>query len=68
VLKKGGTFALHDIFSRSNYGDMQAFVQKLKGMGYGQVELIPTDGGRFMTRWEATRMALSGSALLVGKK
>ena len=47
---------------------MQAFVQKLKGMGYEQVELIPTDGGRFMTRWEATWIALSGSALLVGKK
>ena len=68
VLKKGGTFALHDIFSRSNYGDMQAFVQKLKGMGYERVELIPTDDGRFMTRWEATWMALSGSAVLVGKK
>ena len=68
VLKKGGIFALHDIFSRSNYGDMQAFVQKLKGMGYEQVELIPTDEGRFMTRWEATWMALSGSAILVGKK
>ena len=68
VLKKGGTFALHDIFSRSNYGDMQAFVERLKGMGYERVELIPTDGGRFMTKWEATWMALSGSAVLVGKK
>ena len=47
---------------------MQAFVQKLKGMGYEQVGLIPTDDGRFMTRWEATWMALSGSAVLVGKK
>ena len=68
VLKKGGIFALHDIFSRSNYGDMQAFVERLKGMGYERVELIPTDDGRFMTRWEATWMALSGSAVLVGKK
>ncbi len=46
----------------------QAFVEKLKGMGYERVELIPTDDGRFMTRWEATWMALSGSAILVGKK
>lgn len=59
---------LHDIFSRSSYGDMQVFVEKLKGMGYERVELIPTDDGRFMTRWEATWMALSGSAVLVGKK
>ena len=68
VLKKGGTFAIHDIFSRNNYGDMQGFVQKLKDIGYEKVELIPTDNGRFMSKWEATWMALSGSAVLVGKK
>ena len=33
TLKKGGTFALHDIFSRSKYGDMQAFVQGTEGHG-----------------------------------
>lgn len=68
VLKKGGSFAIHDIFSKSKYGDMQAFVRKLRDMGYEQVELIPTDNGRFMTPWEAKWMALSGSAILVGKK
>lgn len=68
VLKKGGSFAIHDIFSKSKYGDMQAFVRKLKDMGYEQVELIPTDNGRFMTPGEAKWMALSGSAILVGKK
>lgn len=68
VLKKGGSFAIHDIFSKSKYGDMQAFVRKLMDMGYEQVELIPTDSGRFMTPWEAKWMALSGSAILVGKK
>ena len=68
VLKKDGSFAIHDIFSKSKYGDMQAFVRKLRDMGYEQVELIPTDSGRFMTPWEAKWMALSGSAILVGKK
>ena len=68
VLKKGGSFAIHDIFSKSKYGDMQAFVRKLRDMGYEHVELIPTDSGRFMTPWEAKWMALSGSAILVGKK
>ena len=29
VLKNGGAFALHDIFSKSKYGDMQAFVKKI---------------------------------------
>ena len=67
VLKKGGTFAIHDIFSRSKYGDMQEFVKKLKDMGYEKVELIDSTG-RFMTKQEAKWMALDGSALLVGRK
>ncbi|MCR5189926.1 MAG: methyltransferase domain-containing protein, partial [Bacteroidales bacterium] len=68
VLKKGGTFAIHDIFSKYKYGDMQAFVQQLKKMGYEEVELIDTTKGLFMTSWEATWMAAKGSAILVGKK
>lgn len=67
VLKKGGVFALHDIFSKSKYGDIQAFVKKLKDMGYEKVELIDSTG-RFMTKWESVWMELSGSALLVGRK
>ena len=68
VLKKGGTFAIHDIFSKDKFGDMQSFVMKLKDLGYEQAKLIPTDNGRFMSPWEAKWMALSGSALLVWKK
>ncbi len=68
VLKKGGTFALHDIFSKSRYGDMQAFTEKLKGMGYADVQQIPTDDGTFIRKGEAAWMELAGSALLVGKK
>ena len=68
VLKKGGTFAIHYIFSKEKYGDMQSFVKRLNDLGYEQAELIPTDNGRFMSPWEAKWMALSGSALLVGKK
>ncbi len=67
VLKKGGAFAIHDIFSRSKYGDMQEFVKKLKDMGYEKVELIDSTG-KFMTKQEAKWMALDGSALLVGRK
>ncbi|MBR5093738.1 MAG: class I SAM-dependent methyltransferase [Oscillospiraceae bacterium] len=68
VLKKGGTFALHDIFSEAKYGDMRAFVDRLREMGYEKVELIDTTNGMFMSPAEAKWMALSGSALLVGKK
>ncbi len=68
VLKKGGAFAIHDIFSKSKYGDMRAFVQKLKAMGYEQVELIDTTDGTFITKTESIWMELAGSALLVGRK
>ena len=68
VLKKGGTFAIHDIFSKAKYGDMQTFVLRLKEMGYEEVELIDTTKGLFMTSWEATWMALKGSAILRGRK
>ena len=56
VMKKGGTFAIHDLFSKDKYGDMQAFVAKLKDLGYERAELIPTDNGRFMSPWEARWM------------
>ena len=68
VLKPGGTFALHDIFSKAKYGDMQAFAQKLRDMGYREVQLISTTKSNPITPFEAIWMELAGSALLVGKK
>lgn len=68
VLKKGGTFAIHDIMSAGRYGDMRAFADKLKKMGYEEVNLIQTDDGMFMTKSEGKWLGLSGSTLLVGKK
>ncbi len=56
VLKKGGTFAIHDLMSERRYGDMQAFVQKLREMGYERVELIDTTTGKFMPPKEAKRL------------
>lgn len=53
---------------RSVYGDMQAFVQMLKDMGYERVELIDTTVGSFMTPKEARHLMLLGSTLLVGRK
>ena len=64
----GGTFAIHDIFSGMKYGDMQAFVRKLKDMGYEDVRLIDTTNGSPIKKSEATWIGLTGSALLVGKK
>ncbi len=68
TLKKGGTFAIHDIMSKGRYGDMQAFAEKLKGMGYSEVKLIDTTSGMFMSKFESRWMDLSGSTLLVGRK
>ena len=68
TLKKGGTFAIHDIFAPVKYGDMQAFVRKLRDMGYQKAELIDTTDGIFMTKSEARRLGLAGSAMLTGVK
>ncbi len=67
-LKKGGTFAIHDIFSKAKYGDMEKFVRELKDSGYESVELIDTTNGMFMSHKEAFWMELAGSAILYGKK
>ena len=68
VLKRGGTFAIHDLMSKARYGDMDAFVRKLKDAGYEDVRLIDTADGRFMGRREAVLLGLGGSTLLVGRK
>ena len=68
VLKKGGTFVIHDLMSKARYGDMDAFVKKLKAEGYEDLRLIDTTDGRFMGRREAMLLGLGGSTLLVGRK
>lgn len=68
VLKKGGTFAIHDVMAKRNYGDMQNFVQKLKDEGYEKVELIDTTRGLFMSPGEALILGVAGSKLLIGRK
>ena len=68
TLKKGGTFAIHDIFSEAKYGDMQFFIKKLKEMGYEKVDLIDTTNDKWIMKSEAHWMGLSGSALLTGTK
>lgn len=68
VLKKGGTFAIHDLMSKARYGNMDAFVKKLKEAGYEDVRLIDTADGKFIDKKEARWLDLGGSTLLVGKK
>ncbi len=68
VLKKGGTFAIHDLMGPTRYGDMDAFVQKLRSEGYADVRLIDTTDGNFMGKTEAKWLGLGDSALLAGRK
>ncbi|OFK81812.1 methyltransferase type 11 [Anaerosphaera sp. HMSC064C01] len=68
VLKKGGVFVIHDLMSKSRYGDMNKFIEKLKKDGYQDVKLIDTTKGLFMDHKEAILLGLSGSTLLIGRK
>ena len=68
VLKKGGTFAIHDLMEPARYGDMEKFAAELKSEGYEDVQLIKTTNGMFMSPGEAKLMLLSGSTLLFGRK
>ena len=68
VLKKGGTFAIHDLMSEARYGDMNAFLQKRKAEGYAEIRLVDTTDGTFMERREAAWLGLGGSTLLIGRK
>lgn len=68
VLKKGGVFVIHDLMSKSRYGDMNKFMEKLKKDGYRDVQLIDTTKGLFLYHKEAILLGLSGSTLLIGRK
>ena len=68
VLKKGGVFALNDDMKPKMYGDMDAFVQKLRDMGYEDVRLIDTATEAFGSRRRAAMMMLGDSRMLAGRK
>ena len=68
VLKKGGVFALNDDMKPKLYGDMDAFAQKLREMGYQDVRLMDTAEEAFGSRRRAAMMMLGSSRLLVGRK
>lgn len=68
VLKKGGTFAIHDLMGKARYGDMEQFVKELRAEGYEDVRMISTANGMFMDQTESRLMFLSDSTLLVGRK
>ena len=68
VLKKGGSFAIHDVMAEFVYGDIQKFAEELRAAGFAEVNLIPTDNGKFLTKREGRLLLLSGSMILTGRK
>lgn len=68
VLKKGGVFALNDSMRPNLYGDMDAFAQKLRDMGYQDVHFVDTAVEVFGSKTMASMMFLSGSRMLTGRK
>ncbi len=68
VLKKGGVFALNDEMKPHMYGDMEAFAQELRDMGYADVRLIDTAREVFGSHRRAAMMMLGNSRMLVGRK
>ncbi len=68
VLKKGGVFVLHDNMKPGMYGDMNAFVNQLKDMGFSEVQYVETASEIFGSKRRAAMMMLGNSAMIVGKK
>ncbi|MCD8344097.1 MAG: class I SAM-dependent methyltransferase [Oscillospiraceae bacterium] len=68
VLKKGGVFAINDCMKPKMYGDMEAFAQKLRDMGYQDVRLVNMSELVFGSESRANMMMLGNSRMLVGRK
>ena len=68
VLKKGGVFALNDEMKPHMYGDMEAFAQELRDIGYEDVHIIDTAQEAFGSRRRAAMMMLGDSRMLAGRK
>lgn len=68
VLRKGGVFALNDAMSPKAYGDMDAFVAKLREMGFEDVRLVDTETEIFGSHGRAKALMLGDARMLVGRK
>ena len=68
LLEKGGVFALNDEMKPYMYGNMEAFAQELRDMGYTEVRLIDTAQEAFGSHRRAAMMMLGDSRMLAGRK
>ncbi len=68
LIKKGGTFAIHDLFTKKKYPKLDELMKELKAEGYEKIELIDTTDGKVLRPDEAKKTMLTGSKLLYGRK
>ena len=70
VLKKGGAFALQDLFAQPKlYGDMEQFAEELRREGFQEVRYIPNvEKLGFVPGYAQSPWMLGGVGLLYGKK
>ena len=68
VLKKGGVFAINDSMKPKMYGDVNVFIQKLRDMGYKNVQIVDTTKEIFGSKQRAALLFLPHSTMIVGQK
>lgn len=70
VVKKGGSFSFQDLFAQKQlYGDMDAFLEELKGEGIQEIHYIPNvEKQGFIPGFVQAPWMLSGMGLIYGKK
>lgn len=61
-------YAFNDSMRKSMYGDMDAFAQKLRNMGYQEVRFVDTTKDVFGSKAKASMLFLPDSRMLVGRK
>lgn len=68
VLKKGGTFVIHDIMNPKHFGDLEQLRSRLLAMGYERVDIVDTTDGTFLSPGNAKLLGLAHSTMLIGTK
>ncbi len=69
VVKKGGTFAFHDLFlEEAFYGNIDAFVEELQKDGVGEIHFIRSVDEPFIPKLLKSRFMLGRIGLLYGRK
>lgn len=64
---KGGVFLLHDNMKPQFYGDMNAFAEKLRAIGFAEVRYVDTADAIFGSKRRAG-MTLGESAMVIGRE